>query len=147
MGRSKNISTGCPGHGTEYMVTALGGVRYCGAPTPGELSSKCFYHPTTKFNPYNGKIDNDPVQPDVFRAMESEWDMHKRYKVINREKMRSQRKDIDVPTEIQSPEEILVAGSRNPKRKDGLDKRLPVLTYESVVADDDDITEDGNFLE
>lgn len=146
MGRHKNISIECPRHGIKYIVTELGGVRYCSAPTPGELTAKCFYHPTNRCAIPKERIDTDTKQPDVFRAMEQEWEMHKKFKVINRENMQKRRIDY-VPAEIQSPGEILMASSRNTKRKDGPDKKLPALTYESIVEDDDDISEAGNFLE
>lgn len=145
MGRHKNLTGSCPRHGSRFMVTEKSGVKYCAAPTPGELTAKCFFHPTSKYAPNKDKIDNDPAEPNVLRAIEHEWEKHKQYKQDNKERMRKGRSDVQ--SEIQPSGEVLVESSRNTKRKNGINKELPALTYESIVEDDDDIPEDGDFLE
>jgi hypothetical protein len=147
MGRHKNKTKDCPIHGSKFMVTHNAGVRYCSAPTPGGFASKCFYHPTSKYAPYKERVDNDPVKPDVFRAMETEYAIRKHHKKLTKERNGRRKEDKDIPTEVQSPVEVHMAGRRNSKKKNGFDTKLPSLTYESIVADDDDVPEDRILLE
>lgn len=141
MGRHKNKTLSCPRHGIKYMVTFNAGVRYCAAPTPGELSSKCFFHPTSKYAPFKVVVDNDPVKPNVIKSLEHEYEMHKKYKATNRLKMRKRREE-NVPAEIQSQRKTSMESSRNSKGENGSDKGLPPLTLESLIEDDDEFTED-----
>lgn len=74
--------SGCPRHGNKFLHTDGHGAIYCLAPTPGELSSKCFYHPTK-----NGKekieefVDGESEgNPDVMARIFSEFEHSKELK-------------------------------------------------------------------
>jgi len=83
----------CPKHGSKYM-TKEGASWYCAAPTPDEISSKCFYHPH-KSHPKENKFlakkraeEAKGTKPDVFAAIIGEWDRHKKNR---REQLERQR--------------------------------------------------------
>lgn len=61
MARRRIKGLKCPRHGTKYLVTE-DSIVYCGAPTPGEISDKCFYHPQTAYK----KTDKKPRE--VFKS-------------------------------------------------------------------------------
>jgi len=88
----------CPKHGTKYMIKE-GASYYCGAPTPGEISNKCFYHPNHTRNSerkyYKEKKaqeDADNVIPNVMEVLAKEWDG---YKKIRRKQLEKQRAEAE----------------------------------------------------
>lgn len=95
MARNTNAG-GCPKHGNEYMIKD-GASYYCGAPTPGQLSSKCFYHPhggphANQNKPgRKKKIDTEPGF-GLWNAFEREWENRKKTKLKNLRKQRLRAK-------------------------------------------------------
>ena len=92
MGRRENIGT-CPKHGSKFMKQE-GASYYCVASTPGEISSRCFYHPTS-YHPKDTiamkkkrEQERRESKPDLFKTMMKEWQLHKKNKVISRDKQR-----------------------------------------------------------
>ena len=67
----------CPIHGDKYMAKE-GAAYYCAAPTPGEMSSKCFYHPRAS-HPKEAKriikkrAEEKKGTPNFWKVMEDEW--------------------------------------------------------------------------
>ncbi len=96
MARSKNTGC-CPRHGVKYM-TREGASFYCGAPTPGEISKKCFYHPNanhpkeTKTVMKRRKLEARS-KPNLWKVMEEEWNRHKKNRITNHDKARIKAKE------------------------------------------------------
>ena len=98
MGKREN---GCPRHGTEYIHSDGHGAIYCIAPTPGELSSRCFYHPVkTQKGGFKEPPEDTDRKPDVIKAVFSEYEHHKELK----EKRRVKSKEYYVQARIRSSE-------------------------------------------
>lgn len=67
--KSMKKELGCPRHGSEFMITD-GGAVYCIAPTPGEISSKCFFHPRIYKKPRKKHKDKSKIViPNVLQTL------------------------------------------------------------------------------
>ena len=81
----------CPRHGDKFMASE-GAAYYCAAPTPGELTKKCFYHPVNhpkETKKLQMKMKEEAKgKPDLWKVLQKEWELHKKSKVINRDKGR-----------------------------------------------------------
>ena len=80
-----NPNSSCPRHGTKHIHYEKG-VCYCAVPTPGELSSKCFYHPTARGDSSYLKPDTDKVKPDVMARLREDREVKKRNKIRDSKK-------------------------------------------------------------
>lgn len=96
MSRGKKICN-CPKHGTKYIIKD-GASYYCGAPTPGEMFSRCFYHPNVS-HPKETKMimkrrqAEDKSKPNLWKIMEEEWKRHKKNRAVNLQKQRARAKE------------------------------------------------------
>ena len=139
-----NPTPSCPRHGIKFIFYQKG-ICYCTAPTPGELSSKCFYHPTAKGDSSYLGIDTDKIKPDVMKLLRRDLEVKKRNKI--RDSKKYIKKDGYVPTEIRSQKDPAMAGSRNSRRKDGTDKTISSGLVYAPTEDEDDLGETGDSLE
>lgn len=88
----------CPKHGAKFMKRE-GASYYCVAPTPGEVSSRCFYHPSS-YHPKDTiamkkkrEQERRESKPNLFKTMMREWQLHKEGKVKSRDKQRAKARE------------------------------------------------------
>ena len=96
MARNKNKGV-CPRHGSAFMKQE-GASYYCEAPTPGEISKKCFYHPTNNHPKELETIAKKRAKerkgkPNLWKVMEEEWRRNKENRIKSRDKFRQKAKE------------------------------------------------------